>query len=171
MMAQTQSETAQTFADTTPSDRATGQDSAEPMPLGAPHDGIAAVLTALSWAAFLYFAGMYWQAGETGTWTGFVLAVLAVVGSQAYFCRAHFGTWTLKHLKLGLFGWIALGAVFMIMLPWVMPAFYAGVDGQMVVYVLGCLAIPTLIMTPTQMLLRANARKARQLEELGVNPR
>lgn len=147
------------------------QDLPAPVPMGRPHDGIAAVLTALSWAAFLYFTGMTWPGGEDAVWGGFVIAVLAVCASQIYFCRAHVGTLTLKHVKFGFFGWVAFGLIFAILVPFVMPAFYAGVHGQMVVYVLGCLAIPALVMTPAQMLLRANQRKAEQLKELGANPR
>lgn len=162
MMTQTQAGTA-----TLSSERTT-----KPGPLGPPHDGIAAVLVTLSYAGLLFVAGLY--VGNDGAFLQMLVvfaALAAAIATQAYFIRAHYpGLYLSGARRLALLFLIVVPAFF-ILVNWVMGAFYRGVDGDLLIYALGCVAIPALVVTPVQMILRASTRRIERLEEVGVRPR
>lgn len=130
-------------------------------PLGSPHAGIAAVLATLSWAAFLFFWGITWGDGlGAQTLLGGLALAAAVLAAQMYLLRAHTPRFTLTHLKMGYLPYVVIIPAFVVVMNSVMEAFYRGVEGNLAVYVLGCLAIPALVFTPIHMLLRDSARRA-----------
>lgn len=130
-------------------------------PVGSPHAGVAAALATLSWAAFLFFWGIYWgdDLGAQALMGGLAVAA-AALAAQMYLVRAHTPRFTLTHLRMGFLPYLVIIPAFVILVNRVMEAFYLGVEGNLVVYALGCLAIPALVFTPIHLLLRNLVREA-----------
>ena len=139
-------------------------------PLGSPHAGIAAVLVALGWAALFFFSGISFAEDGSVPLAGLLGVILAAVAAQVYLVRAHTpGFWMRGH-QIRTAPALAGGAAFGATVALVCPALYQGLDGDLVNYGMGCLAIATLAVASTQIFLGGSARTSSQ-QEAPASPR
>ncbi|WP_120003581.1 hypothetical protein [Nesterenkonia muleiensis] len=135
-----------------------------PTPLGSPHSGVAAVLVTLSWAALFFFAGLSFAEHGSVPLVGLLGVALAAVASQAYLVRAHTPGFWVRSQQIRTAPALAAGAAFGVTVGLVTNALYRGMDGDLVVFGMGCLAIATLAVAPAQMILSGSARTSNQQE-------